>query len=207
MSNPSDPEADIGPDEEAAAAESALIDRTRVDLGRQIRAFREQRGISGRSLAAQIDVTSGFISQVEAGAVSPSVATLVKLAAVFGVPLGDLFGATAPSQRVVRKDDRISYTYPGGSLTEERLCSDPRLDVVEATFEPGASSGSEPYTESNELKFYLVLSGRFELELGDEEHALAAGDAIAFSGRTPHRLVNRQKNGRGSLLWINLPKP
>lgn len=187
--------------------DSAAIDRTRVDLGKQIRLLREQRGISGRSLASQIDVTSGFISQVEAGRVSPSVATLVRLASAFDVPLGDLFGATAPRERVVRKADRVGYTYPGGDLMEERLCSDPQLDVVEATLAPGASVGPEAYTETANLKFYLVLSGRLLLELGEEKYELAAGDSITFSGETPHRLLNQSKKKSGNLLWINLPNP
>jgi antitoxin component HigA of HigAB toxin-antitoxin module len=55
-----------------------------------VRAWREYRGLSQQALAAAAGVSKPFISQIESGARAGTVATLKKLAAALGVPLGAL---------------------------------------------------------------------------------------------------------------------
>lgn len=55
-----------------------------------IRIYREHRGLTQRSLAARADVGSSFLSQVERGAKSPSVAVLRRLADALDVAMDDL---------------------------------------------------------------------------------------------------------------------
>lgn len=58
-----------------------------VRLAREIRALREARGLSQRELAEQVGTTQSAIARLEGGNVSPSLATLDRIADALGVEL------------------------------------------------------------------------------------------------------------------------
>jgi transcriptional regulator with XRE-family HTH domain len=190
----------------AAPLDDTAVDQARVALGRRVRALRSDRGISGRTLASQIGVTSGFISQLEAGTVSPSVATLVKLAGVLDVKVGDLFDAPQPVGMVLRRDERVPYEYPGLGFIEERLCMDPRMEVVYCDLSPGAATGRDDlFTHGADLEFALILKGKVRFFLGEEEYLLSAGDSVTFPGDVPHGCENPSSKLRAELIWVITP--
>src|SRR4051794_828991 len=80
----------------------------RPALGQRVRALRAERGLSTRALAAAVGVTSGFISQIENGQVTPSLAPLFRLTAELGVSMGELFDAVPQpaNGRVLRASER-----------------------------------------------------------------------------------------------------
>jgi len=55
--------------------------------GAAVRALREAIGISGRDFAARVSISSGYLSQVEAGAKRPSPVLARRIADTLGVPL------------------------------------------------------------------------------------------------------------------------
>src|SRR5690348_15705448 len=77
------------------------------EVGRRLRTLRQQRRLSTRALAAAVGFTPGFISQVELGQASPSIASLERIAAALGVTLGQFFQDEAePAPTVVRAHER-----------------------------------------------------------------------------------------------------
>src|SRR5215470_12727817 len=61
-------------------------------VGAHIKALREERGMSQRSLAQHLQVSSSTIAKYEAGVHAPPLSMLVRLAAVLGVSLDQLAG-------------------------------------------------------------------------------------------------------------------
>lgn len=55
-----------------------------------LKVWREYRGFTLRSLAAEIGISSAAVSKIETGKIRPMVATLVKLAAALGCDMEDL---------------------------------------------------------------------------------------------------------------------
>ena len=55
-----------------------------------LKVWREYRGFTLRSLAAEIGISSAAVSKIETGKSRPMVATLVKLAAALGCDMEDL---------------------------------------------------------------------------------------------------------------------
>ena len=159
-----------------------------------------------RTLATKIGASSGLISQLETGATMPSVATLVKLARVFNVPVGDLFETSAPATAVVRREARTRYAFPDMGVVDEMLSADPRgqLEVLVGYAEPGGGSGEELYTHGAVTEFVVVLSGELELRLGDDIHRLKKGDSATFSGDTPHGYSNAGSKV-AEFLWAMTP--
>ena len=76
-----------------------------MQLGNRIRELREQRGITQGQLAAQAQVSQGYLSQLENGDVrNPSAGVLLRVADAMKVEADDLFEAAGyPTVRALRQ--------------------------------------------------------------------------------------------------------
>lgn len=138
--------------------------------------------------------TPSFLSQIENGQISPSIASLDRLARALGLTLADFFDQVAAAETpvVVRAADRkalrsgwskarFASLVPHGSLQ--------RLDGILITLAHGGRSGKRaealPYEQ-----LALITEGQVLLTLAREQHALAAGDAVAIPSGCPHQWAN-----------------
>lgn len=62
-------------------------DAVSVNIGERLRALREERNISMRSLATKSGLSANALSMIERGKASPSVSTLYKLADALGISI------------------------------------------------------------------------------------------------------------------------
>lgn len=163
-----------------------------VDLGARIRALRLARGATLRKLAAEAGVTESFLSQVERGVASPSIASVQRIARALGQSIAELFAADERAGSLVRVDDRRRVVYQGLGAVDEFLtrASDGRLQVILSTIQPGGGTGDEPYTHDSDEEVVIVLEGALDLWVGPEHYRLEAGDAVTHSSRIPHRNTN-----------------
>ena len=142
-------------------------------------------------MAERAAVTESFLSQVERGVTSPSIATVQRIARALGLTIGQLF-ADEPLRRLVRREDRRRITYPGLDAVDEFLTASTsgRLQVILSTIAPGGGTGEEAYTHESDEEVVVVLDGSLEVWVGDEHYLLAEGDALTFPSRLPHRNLN-----------------
>ena len=68
-------------------------------VGVAIREGRRRLGLTQEQLSVRLDTTAEWISQLERGVGTPSIATLVRLAAALDVSPGDLLDVAVASQR------------------------------------------------------------------------------------------------------------
>lgn len=164
-----------------------------LQLGARIRALRQARRLTLRELAARAGMTESFLSQVERGVASPSIASVQRIARALDLAIAQLFAEEADSGRVVRREARRRIVYPGLRAVDEFLTAGMagRLQVILSTIEPGGGTGEEPYTHDSDEEVVLVLSGVLDVWVGDEHYVLREGDTITFSSRIPHWNVNR----------------
>ena len=177
-----------------------------IDLGARIRTLRVANGATLRELASRAGVTESFLSQVERGVASPSIASVQRIARALDQSIAQLFAEPAAVGRVVRVADRRRVAYPGLGAVDEFLThpTPGRLQVILSTIEPGGGTGDEAYTHESDEEVVLVLEGRLELWVGDEHHILQEGDTITHSSRQPHR--NRNPGpGRTVVLFCSTP--
>src|SRR6476620_5495941 len=95
----------------SAAAPSAIgtngsTGTIEVDLGARIRTRRLARHETLRELAGQAAVTESFLSQVERGVASPSIASVQRIARALDTAIAELFAADDSAGTVVRVGDR-----------------------------------------------------------------------------------------------------
>jgi transcriptional regulator with XRE-family HTH domain len=163
-----------------------------LEVGERLRAVRQLRRLTLREVAEAAGVSESFVSQLERGRSSASVATLQRLAAAVGVEISDLFAAEPQSgPRVLRRQERQQLEW--GHLGRKALLT-PKpfhaLEVVVAAFDPGGSTGDEPYTHGDSEELLLVLAGRVHLQLGSELLDLSTGDSVNYRSSTQHRVSN-----------------
>ena len=162
-------------------------------IGPELKRLREAAGLSLRTLADRAGFSASFMSQVENGQVSPSIASLSQIAATLNLTLADFFAApaTAPTM-VVRAGARPSFRSSWSRARIDALTpldKDQPLEALMVTLEPGGASGKVPVGVAAD-QLALVYSGRPTLTLEEEVHALNKGDSVVIRARTPHRWQN-----------------
>jgi transcriptional regulator with XRE-family HTH domain len=163
-----------------------------VDLGARIRTRRLARHETLRELAARAAVTESFLSQVERGVASPSIASVQRIARALDTSIAELFAADDSAGTVVRVGDRRKIVYQGLGAVDEFLTrgTDGRLQVIYSTIQPGGGTGDEAYTHDSDEEVVVVLEGSLDLWVGPEHYRLETGDAVTHSSRVPHRNTN-----------------
>jgi transcriptional regulator with XRE-family HTH domain len=177
-------------------------------LGTRIRALRKRRGLTLTALAEQSALTAGYISQLERNLAYPSIPALFNIARSLGVTIQWFFASEAPVNEadrgyVVRRSARTSLNYEDG-IIDELLSPQPlrQLEMLHSRFPPGTYN-EESYSHEGEEAGY-VLSGEFELWVGDRHFHLKEGDSFAFSSREPHRYGNPGDQD-ALILWVITP--
>src|SRR5215211_7459693 len=86
------------------------VPRPRISVGRQVRRWRADRGLTLTAVAEQTGLNLGFLSQIENDKASPS---LGALGAALDVPPAWFLIDDVPPPRVVRAGDRPADEVPG----------------------------------------------------------------------------------------------
>lgn len=180
--------------------------RAEVDVGERLRDIRRLRRATLRTIADRAGVSESFLSQVERGRASASIASLRRIAGALGVSVADLFEPGGPPEpRVLRRDDRPSLAF---GILGRKLLLTPRplqhLEVFAGELDVGGSTGAEAYAHGDSEELFVVISGNVELELGGAVYELEHGDSIDYRSSTPHRVTNVGEE-RAEVMWIISP--
>lgn len=165
-----------------------------VAIGKEVKALRQNRGITVKEMAEQTGLSIGMLSKIENGMTSPSLTTLQLLAHGLGVPLTKFF------HRFEEKREAI-HTRAGTGLEIERAGTRAGHHYNLLGHLGSNSSGivTEPYliTLSEEsdvfptfqhdgLEFLYLLEGQVIYRHGAQMFHLKPGDALFFDADAPH---------------------
>ena len=179
-------------------------------LGRQIRELREARGMRLAGLAAAIDKSIGYVSQIERGRSEISISTLKKISDALGVQISWFFQGYDPAVPaehgyVVRREHRRPLNFPGTGIEEELLS--PTLtgeaELILSSFAPGARSGDEQVSRPAEQSGY-VIAGILELDVAARRFRLRAGDSFRI-GRGEQFTARNPGSEISVSLWVIAP--
>jgi len=176
-----------------------------VDVGQRLRLVRQSTKATLRDVATRAGVSDSFLSQLERGRVSCSIATLKRIATVLGVSMADLFEPTFPLRtRPLRRSERPCLAF--GHLGKKYLLT-PRplehLEVLVGEFEPGGTTG-DAYSFGDSEELFVVLKGRVQLEVDGEIFSLADGDSMTYRSSMQHRAAN-VADEPAEVLWVISP--
>jgi transcriptional regulator with XRE-family HTH domain len=162
-----------------------------MNLGENIRAIRNRKGITIAELCEGTGLSKGFVSQIENGKTSPSIATLQSIAEFLRVPLPYLLLESEKKMKVVRKVER-HMQYFGENHMEIEMLTPLQLEglrMMIAHLPPGAATGDAAHSHEGE-ECHLVLEGKILAQQGEDEAILEAGDSFSWKACVPHRVVN-----------------
>ncbi|MDW7709895.1 MAG: cupin domain-containing protein [Deferrisomatales bacterium] len=175
-------------------------------LGQKLKSARLARGYSLEELARRTGFSKSFLSQIENGKNSPSIASLKTITQVLGVSIGELFEVDRGDQvYFLRKRDRIPFEVVKDKVIFEFGASkvpNRKMEAIFFTLLPGGESEGD-YTHDGE-EFGTVVAGTLHLELGGREYVMEPGDSIYFSSTIPHRWKNAGDEPMRAL-WVITP--
>lgn len=183
-----------------SAADSA------AEVGPRIKTVRQARRMTIETLAAASGLTKSFLSKVERGLSTPSVAALLRIAAALEIPLASLFENSA-TRYIVRSDDYPRIEFGGSRLSEFLLTpqAEQRVQAILSRIQPGGGSGEEPYQLPGDVEFLYIIDGTLEVTFPDGVVSFGPGDAVTFEPSTHRSFAVPADSGPATVLWVITP--
>jgi transcriptional regulator with XRE-family HTH domain len=161
-------------------------------IGAEVRRLRKDLDLTVAELGAAASISTGMLSKIENGSISPSLLTLSSLAKALNVPIGRLFSETDEQRdcsfvkagqgvRIERRGTKAGHMYDllghslGGTIGTEPYLITLKSDAV-------------PYTEFRHagIEFIYMLTGKVRYRHGDRSYVMEPGDALFFDAAARH---------------------
>lgn len=158
-----------------------------------VRMLRRERAWTLEALADRAGMTKSYLSKVERGHSTPSIAVAMKLAGALGVDVAELFGdpdGTSPVEisRATGRDPGTAAAPPGGSTYLGLATRIAGKQMMPFVLYPPATSTPCTFKDHDGDEFVVVLSGEVELRFPDRVERLSVGDSAYFRGGVAHYL-------------------
>ncbi|NJN97833.1 MAG: cupin domain-containing protein [Anaerolineales bacterium] len=175
-----------------------------VSVGVKVRELRKERHLSQRDLACQAGLSPNAISLIERDEISPSVATLQRLAVALQIKMSYFFEEDEDDLTVihVKASDRPALTSKGLLIAAlGRRLHNQEMEPFFVSLAPEAESGRHPVIHSGH-EFVCCLNGTVEYEIDGTVYKLQAGDFLLFEAELPHHWRNPSSAEQAELLLI-----
>lgn len=165
-----------------------------IPTGPRIRAARLRLGQTLQQLADAVQMDKGFLSRVERGEKTASIAAIQSIAHALQLSVGSLLGEVHdPGEiQVVRADERTalgdrndpgSHAYSALALSEQGK----PFSVFIVDIGVGADAESVVGTHPGQ-ELIFVLTGAVRISFAGETVDLQSGDSVSFPGYIRHRI-------------------
>lgn len=175
------------------------VDSEEVDrlVARRLHTLRRERGVTLNALAAQTGFSAAHLSRLEKGERQPSIAALLHLARVYGVPVSMLVDdQDNGSYHVVRSAEALTHDSHDGEYT---ILSGPRAGLAVVRLKLSAGKTSDKARHPGE-EWLHVLAGEVILTLADEQLSLGEADSVHFDSSLTHQLATPKRRSATVLI-------
>lgn len=174
-------------------------------LGSCLRALRRKRHLTLEQLAAATGLNRGYLSRLENGEKSPSIATTLKLAKALEVPTAALFGEAVEETdlHLVRVASRVAASGPAGSGGYQLVPlsqGSSSAGLMAFVLHPSDQFEEDGRAEHAGTEGVYVLEGKVEMRLADRSIGLSAGDYLQLPGHLSHQI--RKISKQASVLVV-----
>ena len=170
-------------------------------IGREVRSFRRQQGLTVADLAQITGLSIGMLSKIENGITSPSLTTLQVLSHAFSVPVTAFFKSYEERREVqhVKSGDHVEIERRGTRAGHQynllgHIGSNSSGVVVEPyLITLTAESDTFPAFQHEGLELLYMLEGEVTYRHGDQMFHLMPGDSLFFDADARHgpEVLNR----------------
>ena len=163
-------------------------------IGREVRAFRRQQGLTVADLAQITGLSIGMLSKIENGITSPSLTTLQVLSHAFSVPVTAFFKSYEERREVqhVKAGDHVEIERRGTRAGHQynllgHIGSNSSGVVVEPyLISLSTESDTFPTFQHEGLEMLYMLEGEVTYRHGDQLFHLKPGDSLFFDADARH---------------------
>jgi transcriptional regulator with XRE-family HTH domain len=169
-----------------------IVRSLELEIGTEVRKLRKELDLTVAELGAAADISTGMLSKIENGSISPSLATLDALSSALNVPISSLF-----KEREERRD--CSFVKKGQGVRIERrgTKSGHLYDLLGHSL--GGAIGVEPYLITLKsdavaytdfrhagVEFIFMLTGKVRYRHAERTYVMEPGDALFFDAAARH---------------------
>ncbi len=170
------------------ASENAL----EMAIGRQVRRYRKQLGLTITEMCDRTGLSAGMMSKIENGNTSPSLATLRSLSTALNVPVTSLFREFEEQRdatfvkagqglAIERRGTRAGHQY---QLLGHSVHSDVSVEPYLITLKK--ESEVFPIFQHAGVEFIYILQGSMIYRHLNATYSLTPGDSLFFDADAPH---------------------
>lgn len=165
-----------------------------IAIGRVVRAFRHQQGMTVATLSQVTGLSIGMLSKIENGMTSPSLTTLQVLSHAFSTPITSFFRGYEERREVqhVKAGEHIEIERRGTRAGHQyNLLGHVGSNSSGVVVEPymitlTTESDTFPAFQHEGLELLYMLEGEVGYRHGDQIYALKPGDTLFFDADAPH---------------------
>lgn len=175
-----------------------------MKIGKKIKQLRTMYNLTQEELANRLELTKGYISQLENDLTEPSVSTLEDIVLALGTNLSDFFKDEKQSEQVVfKKDDYFVKENLGFNITWLITNSQKNeMEPIIVSIQPQSQTDIDYPHEGQE--FGYVLEGEVLLCIDNKKYKLKKGESFYFDSIKNHYLKN-VKDKVCKVIWVTSP--
>jgi len=176
-----------------------------MDIGTKIRSLRLGNNLTQEELAGRLDLTKGYISQLENNLTSPSLQTLFSILVVLGTDIHEFFSKEEELTVIYKKEDfKNDKNEDLKHMMTQIVPNDLQYEMepVIIELEPGGQSVMHDPHPGEE--FGYILEGQVTLVLNKKRYAVRKGEAFYYLAKKAHYLINNSQQ-YAKVLWISTP--
>lgn len=175
-----------------------------MDIGSKIKQLRLENGLTQQELANRLELTKGYISQIERNISSPSLETFFSILEVLGTNISSFFQSNI--EEVAHKEEdffikenkdlkhKISWIVPNALKYE----MEPIIIEIDVG---GRSEIDNPHAGE---EFGYCLLGEIVLVLNKKRYTIKEGESFYYLANKEHYLINLS-NKKARILWVSTP--
>ena len=165
-----------------------------IAIGREVRGFRTRQGMTVAELSAATGISSGMLSKIENGNISPSLTTLQSSSHSLRVPVTAFFRGYEEKREVVHTkagegvEANREGTRAGHQYTLLGHISGNSNGIIVEPYLINLNSESDvfPTFQHDGVETLYMLEGEIGYRHGDQVFALKPGDTLFFDADAPH---------------------
>lgn len=176
-----------------------------MDIGNKIKELRILYGLTQQELADRLELSKGFISQLERNLTSPSVGTLLDIIQCLGTTPAEFFADDEPAQLVFKNEDYFEKEDAGTQDLIEWMVPGAQKDMMEPvrlTLKPGGTS--DIYLPHEGEEFGYVLKGSIKIIYGTRTYTARQGESFYLKSNKKHHIENTGRKD-AVLIWVTNP--
>ncbi len=171
-----------------------MVEQLVINVGRRLRALRQQRGLSLRQLSEKVNVSPSAIQKIEQNLISPTLGTVLKIARGLGTTLQSLLDEHIEAKDVVYLpgEKRRTIPVPDLKISIESLAeglAHQDFSAVLLTIPKGARMKEREFRHHGE-ELQLCVKGKVRFTIGNETYLLRRGDSLRFKSYLRHYWEN-----------------